>query len=106
VPPASIDSWASKIEPRLATPDRVLTDRHLGDIPLEKAVAMFCTADVFLHTWDLARATGQDERLDPDRGAQMLAAMLPMDGALRRSGHYGPPVEVAEDADAQTRRRA
>jgi len=29
--------------------------------------------------------------------------MLPFDDALRQSGHYGPRVEVAEDADVQTR---
>ena len=36
-----------------------------------EAVDQFYTSDVFMHTWDLARATGQDETLDPDevRGA-------------------------------------
>jgi uncharacterized protein (TIGR03086 family) len=86
-----------------ATRGRILADPRLGDIPLDKAVGMFYTADVFMHTWDLARATGQDERLDPDKCAQLLEAMLPMDRALRASGHYGPRVDVAEDADMQTR---
>jgi uncharacterized protein (TIGR03086 family) len=86
-----------------ATAGRVLTDRHLGEIPLDQAVAMFYTTDVFLHTWDLARATGQDERLDADRCAGILAGMLPMDAALRKSGHYGPAVPVPDDADPQTR---
>jgi hypothetical protein len=66
-------------------------------------VDQFYTADVFLQTWDLARATGQDEHLDPDRCAQMLEGMLPFDEALRVSGHYGPRTVVADDADAQTR---
>ena len=48
-----------------ATQGRVLTDPHVGAVPLDKAIGTFYTADVFLHTWDLARATGQDERLDP-----------------------------------------
>jgi uncharacterized protein (TIGR03086 family) len=86
-----------------ATPGRVLSDRHLGDIPLDQAVDRFYTGDVFLHTWDLARATGQDERLDPEKCAQLLEGMLAMDEALRASGHYGPRVEVGEDADVQTR---
>ena len=85
-----------------ASADKVLTNRHLGEIPLPQAVAMFYTTDVFLHTWDLARATGQDERLDPDRCARMLAGMQPMDEALRSSGHYGPRVPVPADADPQT----
>jgi hypothetical protein len=77
--------------------------RHLGEVPLDEAVDRFYTADVFMHTWDLARATGQDEALDPRRCAEMLEGMLPMDEALRSSGHYGPRVEVPDDADAQTR---
>lgn len=39
----------------------------------------------------------------PDRCALLLDAMLPMDEALRGSGHYGPRIAVAEDADVQTR---
>jgi uncharacterized protein (TIGR03086 family) len=85
------------------TQGRVLSNRHVGNMPLDQAVGQFYTNDVFLHTWDLARATGQDERLDRDKCAQLLDEMLPMDQALRASGHYGPRVELAEDADAQTR---
>jgi uncharacterized protein (TIGR03086 family) len=76
---------------------------HLGRMPLGRAIDMIYTGDVFLHRWDLARATGQDETLDPQRCADMLDAMLPMDEALRRSGHYGPRVDVPGDADVQTR---
>ena len=77
--------------------------RHIGPMPLGQAVAMVYVGDVFLHRWDLARATGQDETLDPDTCAAMLAGMLPMDEALRQSGHYGPRVDVPDDADVQTR---
>lgn len=86
-----------------ATPSRTLSNRHVGDLPLDAAVSQFFTNDVFLHTWDLARATGQDERLDAERCAQMLAGMEPWDEALRSSGQYGPRVPVADDADAQTK---
>ena len=77
--------------------------RHIGRMSLENATDMIYTGDVFLHRWDLARATGQDETLDPDICAAMLAGMLPMDEALRQSGHYGPRVDVPDDADVQTR---
>lgn len=86
-----------------ATTGRVLTNPHVGTVPLDQAIATFYTSDVFLHTWDLSRATGQDERLDQDRCARMLEGMLPMDATLRASGHYGPRVEVPDSADAQTR---
>ncbi|WP_155371379.1 TIGR03086 family metal-binding protein [Catellatospora vulcania] len=86
-----------------ATADKVLANPNIGEIPLDQAVAMFYTSDVFMHTWDLARATGQDERLDQERCAAMLEGMLPMDAVLRSSGHYGPRVAVPDDADPQTR---
>jgi uncharacterized protein (TIGR03086 family) len=86
-----------------ATATRVLSNRHVGEVPLDQAVDRFYTADVFMHTWDLARATGQDERLDPDRCAQLLEGMRPLDDVLRASGQYGPRVEVPDDADVQTR---
>lgn len=88
-------------DPETAT--RVLTNPHFGSVGLDQAISRFYNADVFLHTWDLARATGQDERLDPDRCATMLEGMLPMDEVLRGSGQFGPKVEVAADADVQTR---
>jgi uncharacterized protein (TIGR03086 family) len=84
-----------------ATAAKVLTNPHLGDVPLDRAVDRFYTADVFMHTWDLARATGQDDRLDPDLCAQMFQGMEPMDEMLRASGQYGPRVPVPADADPQ-----
>jgi uncharacterized protein (TIGR03086 family) len=86
-----------------ATHDRLLRNPHVGDLPLDVAIDRFYTADVFLHTWDLARATGQEVELDPERCAAMLAGMEPLDEMLRQSGQYGPRVPVAADADPQTR---
>ncbi len=72
-------------------------------MPLPQAISRFYTNDVLMHTWDLARATGQDERLDEERCRQLYEGMLPMDDVLRQSGQYGPKVPVPEDADWQTR---
>ena len=76
---------------------------HIGRMPLGQAIDMIYINDVFMHRWDLARATGQDETLDADKCAAMFEAMLPMDEALRESGEFGPRVDVPEDADAQTK---
>jgi hypothetical protein len=56
-----------------------------------------------MHTWDLARATGQDDRLDPDFCAQAFAGMEPLADVLASSGQYGPRVPVPDDADVQDR---
>jgi uncharacterized protein (TIGR03086 family) len=85
------------------TPNRSLVNPHIGTIPLDQAIDRFYTSDVFMHTWDLARATGQDDRLDLDFCAQLLAGMMPIDEILRSSGQYGPSVPTPDDADAETR---
>jgi uncharacterized protein (TIGR03086 family) len=86
-----------------ATAEKVLTNPHLGEVPLPEAVDRFYTADVFMHTWDLARATGQDESLDARMCRQLLDGMEPIEEVMRASGQYGPRVAVPEDADVQTR---
>ncbi len=86
-----------------ATANREITHEHLGTVTVEYAIGMIMFGDIVIHTWDLARATGLDESLDPAIVSEMLAGMLPMDEALRASGQYGPRVTVADDADDQTK---
>ncbi len=86
-----------------ASADRMLRNPHIGEVPLPEAIDRFYTADVFMHTWDLARATGQDDRLDPDFCTRLLGGMEQMEEILRSSGQYGPRVPVPVDADPQDR---
>lgn len=86
-----------------ASADVTFADEHTGELPVPQAISQFFTQDVFMHSWDLARATGQDETLDPERCAAMLAGMESWDEALRSSGHYGPRIDVPGDADSQTK---
>jgi len=105
-PVAAWETHASAVQALLddpGTPSKVLSNPHIGDVPLDEAVDRFYTSDVFMHTWDLARATGQDEALDPEKCQTLLEGMEPMDDVLRQSGQYGPKVEVPADADVQTR---
>ncbi|WP_214105555.1 TIGR03086 family metal-binding protein [Acrocarpospora catenulata] len=85
------------------TAHRKLVNPHIGSLPLATAIDQFYTTDVFMHTWDLSRATGQDDRLDLDFCALLLAQMEQMEQAIRSSGHYGARVEVPGGADSQTR---
>ena len=69
-----------------------------------ETVDMIVTGDVFTHTWDLARATGQSETLDADQLQRMIAAMGSMpEEVLRADGMFGPPIDVPADADDQTK---
>jgi uncharacterized protein (TIGR03086 family) len=83
--------------------EAVLRHPYVGEVPLRQAVARFYTPDVFMHTWDLARATGQDETLDPVRCEELYQGLLSMGDALRVGGQYAEPVPVPADADPQTR---
>ena len=74
------------------------THPRAGTHRLADAVDQFYTADVFMHSWDLARASGQDAGLDDDFAARLLEGMRPIEQLLRDSGQYGPAVPVPDDA--------
>jgi len=74
------------------------THPRAGSHRLADAVDRFYTSDVFMHSWDLARAGGLDPRLDEDFAHQLLEGMRPLDRVLRDSGQYGPAVPVPDDA--------
>ena len=63
-----------------------------GEVPVEMALIPRLS-DVLVHTWDLARATGGDERLSPDVAAIVLERLRPNDEILRSTGTFGPRVE-------------
>ncbi len=104
------EAWAQLREQFQALLDRpeaeteTFESEMFGDaMPLGVAAERFVTGDVFVHTWDLATATGQDSSIDADYAAAMYEGMLPIDQMLRESGHFGPRVEVPDDADPVTK---
>jgi uncharacterized protein (TIGR03086 family) len=103
-PVAAWESHAAHVQELLddpATDDLVYQSQMFGDLPLAQAIDQFYTTDVFMHTWDLARATQQDASLDEDRCRAIYEGMLPMDEVLRQSDQFGPRVDVPEDASYQ-----
>jgi uncharacterized protein (TIGR03086 family) len=58
------------------------------------------TADLLTHAWDLAMATGQPLDLPEDLVEESLAFVTVALGEQSRSGRFGPPQPVAEDAPA------
>ena len=71
-----------------------------GEMPVEMAL-LPRLSDLHVHTWDLARATGGDERLSPEIAAIVLERLKPNDEALRQSGSFGPKVDPPAGADTQ-----
>ena len=74
-----------------------------GEMPFEDLASRVACSDTLVHTWDLARATGQDERLDLHAVEFAWTWMEPAGERLRASGDFGPAVLPPPDADAQTR---
>jgi uncharacterized protein (TIGR03086 family) len=59
--------------------------------------------DTLTHAWDLARAAGVDDRLDPGSVAHALAQAEPVVEHMRHPHLFGSGVEAHQDADPQTR---
>lgn len=82
----------------------------LGPTTVEQHIDDVASADLPLHGWDLARATGQDDTIDPDEverawvGAQSIPAEYRIPGAFGPGiVVYGPEVPVPADAPLQDR---
>ncbi len=60
-------------------------------------------ADHLIHTWDLAHAIGADEALDPVLVAVCTSWFDDCEAVYRAAGVIGDVVDVAADADPQTR---
>jgi len=105
-PVAAWEAHQRAVQGLLDDPARARTpfsNPHTGSMPLSEAIDRFYTSDVFMHTWDLARATGQDDTLDAELCAVLLSGMEPMEEVIRASGQFGPAVPVPLEADVQTR---
>lgn len=59
--------------------------------------------DTLVHGWDVAKATGQDRRLDPELVAACLPKAAQLTAQFRNSGVFGDDLPVSAQADAQTR---
>ncbi|GAA2232388.1 TIGR03086 family metal-binding protein [Herbiconiux moechotypicola] len=60
-------------------------------------------ADVTIHTWDLARATGTAEELDEELVAAVWTVFEPQKDALEASGLFASPVPIGDEAPLQSR---
>ncbi|HEY2834046.1 MAG TPA: TIGR03086 family metal-binding protein [Sporichthyaceae bacterium] len=85
-----------------STATKVVDTGRFGTMPFGIVVGgMLCT-DTIVHTWDLSRATGQDERLDPAGVAEAFALLKTFGDGIRQPGAFGPAVEPPGGADEQT----
>ncbi|MFC4062563.1 TIGR03086 family metal-binding protein [Planomonospora corallina] len=73
-----------------------------GDVPgAEYITELF--ADALIHTWDLARAIGADERLDPELVEACAAWFAGAEDGYRQAGVIGDPHPAPDGTDLQAR---
>ena len=73
-----------------------------GDYPgSEYAAQLFM--DMLIHGWDIATATGQDARLDPELVAACLPIAEQVTNQFRGAGVFGDNLPIDTQADPQTK---
>lgn len=77
-------------------------DGPVGPMPAGEVISRFVTMDVLVHTWDLARAVGADERLDEESVRRAYDALKPLDPMIRQPGVFDSKLEPPAGADLQT----
>lgn len=88
----------------VAQPGALERTVHLsfGDFSGQEYV-MQLTADLAIHAWDLARATGQDDALDPGTVALLLPWTEANAGLLSSSGMFGARIDAGPGAPDDVR---
>ena len=76
-------------------------DLSSGPTPATEYVSQLF-ADHLIHAWDLARAVGADDRLDPELVEACAAWFAAMEPHYRAAGAIGGRPETPPGADAQT----
>ena len=77
-------------------------DTPLGAMPLEAFIGRIISTDVLVHTWDLARAVGGDDKLDAEAVTGAYSGLKPMDAMIRRPGLFDARIDVPAGSDVQT----
>ena len=78
-------------------------DGFFGRTTFEGAVDRFVSFDLVLHGWDLARAAGLDETIDPAEIPHLTQQISEFGEMARSPGVFGSEVEVPADADPATK---
>jgi uncharacterized protein (TIGR03086 family) len=73
-----------------------------GDVPGGEYLG-HVTADLVIHTWDLSKGIGADDRMAADLLAFAEEVLGPLIESWRSAGAFGPAVELPEGAGPQDR---
>jgi uncharacterized protein (TIGR03086 family) len=98
-PPEELAERLGLVDAAFSAPSAWEGEVSLGSGPLPAAmVGGMAVAEVVVHGWDLARATGQSPSWDAGVVAFLSEEVGKTAGLGRQMGAYGPEVKVPEDA--------
>jgi len=111
-PLAALRAARADVQALLDDPDLAgqVVQSPAGSVPGAAMVDGVVSSDLVLHRWDLARATGQDDTIDPAELERMWPELQQIPDVMRVPGAFGPGivvfgpvVEVPSDAPLQHR---
>ncbi len=101
-----LESWRKAMHSAIASAYRVdpQSEVHLsyGDVSAEHYIYEN-GGDIFIHGWDVAKAIGADDTLEPKLAEILYDKVLPRADEFAASGLFGTPIEVPDDADIATK---
>ncbi len=101
---ATFDAGAAKVLDLAKAPGAMdkTVQSPFGDMPGGQFLAAFFM-DTLIHGWDLAKATGQSTDRPADLAETCYTMFGPSADEMRKTGVFGPRVEVAEGASTQVK---
>jgi uncharacterized protein (TIGR03086 family) len=78
-------------------------DGFFGRTRVERTIDDFLGFDLVVHGWDLARAAGLDDTIEPGEVARLAGMAEQLGDTMRTSGAFGPQVAAGEDESPQDR---
>ncbi len=92
-------AWSRDMQALLESEEstRLLEKGDFQGQPLETVIDVLYLPDVFMHTWDLAKAGGLEAGYDQESASAMLAGMRSVEDMLRTSGHFGPAMPTQRE---------
>lgn len=105
-PVAAWQAVADGVQAILDDPEksgRPFASTMVPEMTVGAMLQQFWTPDVFMHTWDLAVASEQDDSLDPEYALELLDGFRTVEPMLRESGQFGVQQPVADDATVQAK---
>jgi uncharacterized protein (TIGR03086 family) len=104
-PAGAFKAASTQVRANLEDPAKAKAEYEgfMGKSTFEGGVDKFLSTDLVVHGWDLAKATGQDDTIDPDEIPRVQKVAESFGDALRSPGAFGPAVDAPAGADAQTK---